>query len=371
MNGRLGSRRPGFTLIELLVVIAIIGVLIALLLPAVQAAREAARRSQCVNNLKQIGLALHNYESANSRFPPGAITYQDIPLDCNVGARSTPGRGHTFFTMILGYMEQQAIWNAVNFNYNAGGGMEYGFQHGGAVNRTALISQINSYICPSDFRQKPFTLQQSFNGYGQASYAGMAGTRDIWHWFCGCPPGTGGSCTGSVAIEGDGTLALQFAFRMVDLSDGTSNTITVGEFARFKNDPDQIFQSWSRHGWFGSALAGSTRPNGLASSVPRINAPFQAGDQAGFPGTLGPTGDTDGWLYVTSPDFRQLGQFGFRSQHPGGANFLFGDGSVKFLKETIDMGSPSYLPTAPNNIGVYRKLSTRAAGEAISSDAFL
>src|SRR3954452_15666954 len=108
IGARTGVR--GFTLIELLVVITILSILIALVLPAVQAAREMARRAGCRNNLKQIGLALHGYERTYGTFPPGAITLQEHPLDCNM-----PARGHGLFTMILPYIEQQVTYNAINF----------------------------------------------------------------------------------------------------------------------------------------------------------------------------------------------------------------------------------------------------------------
>ena len=148
----------------------------------------------------------------------------------------------------------------------------------------------------------------------------------------------------------------------------------MGEFSRFLNDPDLVFNSWTRALWFGSALSSNTaRPQCLAGTGPRINAPLMEGDYGGFPGGwVWSTGKTDDWLFFTTPDVRVAGQYGFRSFHPGGANFLFGDGSVKFLKATIDMGSPTpWDPTgAKNNIGVYRKLSTRAGGEVISADAY-
>src|SRR5271157_737730 len=155
-------RARGFTLIELLVVIAIIAVLIALLLPAVQSAREAARRAQCVNNLKQIGLAIMNYESAVNVLPPGGITYQESPLDCAVLPRT-----FTFFDLILAQMEQQNVYNAINFNFPAGGPTEYNFPSGGATNRTAMITRVNSYVCPSDSDQTPYPPTVSLNGYNQ------------------------------------------------------------------------------------------------------------------------------------------------------------------------------------------------------------
>jgi prepilin-type N-terminal cleavage/methylation domain-containing protein/prepilin-type processing-associated H-X9-DG protein len=369
MTGRIGLRRSGFTLIELLVVIAIIGILIALLVPAVQAAREAARRTRCTNNLKQIGLALHNYEGAHGSFPPGAITYQESPLDCNVVRR-----GFSLFALILPQMEQQAVYDAINFHFSTGRlpPMEYGFPEAGLTNRTGLIARINSFVCPSDSEQRPYDLSASTNGYGQASYAGMCGTRDIFRWYCGCPVRfVGGSCAGGVEIEPDGVFGYNWTYKTADVIDGTSHTIFVGEFARFKNDPDPVFNTWSRSLWFGSRLSPDTsRPEGLASSVPAINADLAADDLVHYPRTLGPTSDTDGWLYVPAPRYRDLGQFGFRSQHPGGANFLFGDGSVRFLKETIDMGTASYLPAATRNVGMYRKLSTKADGEAVGLDIY-
>ena len=145
---RRGSR--GFTLIELLVVIAIIGVLIALLLPAVQAAREAARRSQCVNNLKQIGLALHNYHQATGGFPleNATGTYQDVGVTTTWGNFSAQA-------MMLPYMEQQAIYNECNFSWNAW------YATGGSINVTARETKIATFLCPSD----GFAGQNNINSY--------------------------------------------------------------------------------------------------------------------------------------------------------------------------------------------------------------
>ena len=367
---RRGRGLRGFTLIELLVVIAIIAVLIALLLPAVQSAREAARRAQCTNNLKQIGLGIANYESANGSFPIGTMQNQDGNYSYTC---SWAGFGFSLFAAILPFTEQQQVYNAINFSYPPGGHAAQGFpctiQDCGWVNNTAMINKIKTYICPDDSDQTPFAVNISSNGYSQSSYAGSAGTFDIWHWYCGCPPGVGGqSCQGSVQIAGDGVFFGNVAVKLQGITDGTSNTISVGETSRFKNDPDAIFNSWSRALWFGSAAPNSTRPEGLASTVPAINAPFQVGD-AGLSQSLNPTGETNGWLFIqTGYDARTLGQFGFHSLHPGGANFVFCDGSVRFLKETISMGSPNYTP--PINIGIYRQLSTRKGGEVISSDAY-
>ncbi len=144
------SRRQnqGFTLIELLVVIAIISVLIALLLPAVQAAREAARRAQCVNNLKQIGLALHNYHAAMDTFPPGYVSTIDMRVTdaCNMdqenqqGKASTCGTGWAWGSMILPFLEQQPLYNSINFNLS----VAY------ADNNTCSLTALTVYLCPSD-----------------------------------------------------------------------------------------------------------------------------------------------------------------------------------------------------------------------------
>jgi prepilin-type N-terminal cleavage/methylation domain-containing protein/prepilin-type processing-associated H-X9-DG protein len=360
------SAQRGFTLIELLVVIAIIAVLIALLLPAVQSAREAARRAQCVNNLKQITLAALNYESAYGSLPMGLIMNQDANYSWTCAYTSF---GWSSFALILPQMEQQPIYNAFNFLVPMGGGGYIAGTSPLAINSTGNLSVVNSYLCPSDLPQQT-KVSGSGNYYSQTSYAGSAGTFDIWHWYCGCPPGVGGlSCQGSVQIAGDGIFYANVPVRLQSITDGTSNTMAYGETARFINDPDTIFQTWSRCLWFGSSAPNSTRITGNASTVPRLNAPFYPGDAGVFSGSLSPTNEVNAWLFLQNGfDWRLIGQFGFRSQHPGGGNFSFCDGSVKFIKQTIDTGNPNYTP--PINIGVYRQLSTRKGGEVISADAY-
>jgi prepilin-type N-terminal cleavage/methylation domain-containing protein/prepilin-type processing-associated H-X9-DG protein len=366
------SALRGFTLIELLVVIAIIAVLIALLLPAVQSAREAARRASCVNNLKQITLAVHNYESANGSFPIGTLISQEANYTYTC---ALPSFGYSVFALLLPNMEQSTVYNSINFNFPPGGHAYLG-QDAGAINNTGMTTRVNSYICPSDFPQTPYPTSVTTNGYSQTSYAGSAGTFDIWHWFCGCPPGIGGlSCQGSTQIAGDGVFFGNVAVRLQNITDGTSNTVAFGETSKYLNDLDAEFNSWSRALWFGSSNPGSTRPEALASTVPRMNGPFYVGDSGGGPSgpkytpSLAPTSETNGWLWLQNGfDCRVLGQFGFHSLHPGGANFAFCDGSVKFLKQTIDMGNPNFTP--PINIGVYRQLSTRKGGEVVSTDTY-
>ncbi|MGP0069446.1 MAG: DUF1559 domain-containing protein [Isosphaeraceae bacterium] len=351
----------GFTLIELLVVIAIIAVLIALLLPAVQAAREAARRSQCVNNMKQIGLAISNYESSQGSYPPGAIHYQESPMDC-----SQASRGFSMFLLLMPMMEQQTIYNSINFTMPTGGAAPIMF-----IQSTGLLAKVNSFVCPSDQPQQS-QVSGSGNYYTQCSYAACAGTRDIWHWWCGCPGGPGGPCTTSPDIQPDGVFGGGFICKVASVTDGTSNTIFAGEFSRYINDPDAVFNSWTRALWFSSNIGNNTaRPQCLAGTGPAINAPLMVSDVTNFDGGWQwLTGNCDDWLYFSSPDVRQAGQYGFRSLHPGGANFLFGDGSVHFLKQTINMGTPTWSTTGTNMTGVYRQLSTRAGGETVSSDSY-
>jgi len=341
-------RRRGFTLIELLVVISIIGILFGLLLPAVQGAREAARRVQCVNNLKQIGLGLSNYEAVHGSFPPGSITYQESPLNC-----AAVRRGHSLFTFILREIEQSPIYNAVNFDFAAVG--TQGSMSAGAINNTAFTSRVSPYICPSDYVQVPWTnkLQspdaQSFNAFSQSSYAGMVGTIDIFRWWCGCPSTLtdGFVCVGQVELKPDGAFGNNYGFPVTAFRDGLSQTLLVGEFARFRNDPDQIFNQWNSALYYFSTMSGVSRPQGLASAVPRINADLRIPDYI-FKSPVD---------WKLDPENQNLGQFGFRSQHPGGVNFLYADGSVRFVKETIYSS-------------VYWALSTREGAEVIGDGPF-
>ena len=355
MYARAGGRRAdargrGFTLIELLVVISIIGVLVALLLPAVQSAREAARRGSCQNNLKQIGLAIAQYETLLKVYPLGGC-YQgpsDAGSGCGFGTVHGP-REFGMLAYVLPHLEQQNVFNAINFNLAAGGpGGQFGPVNAGLANRTALSTVISTYLCPSDQTISPAGPP---NSASPTSYFPSGGT-----WNTLSYPG-GPDCWQQ--DPGNGAFDDASAYRVAEFRDGLSQTLFVGEASRFRNDPDPNCNQWSRFELFGSAFGGNTnRPQGLGYEVPQINAPFRPydGDQLP-PGTPWPdTSDMKGWLQNLGL-YKTFGQWGFRSQHPGGAQFVFGDGSVRFLKDTI-------------NLSVYQALGTRWGKEPVSADAY-
>jgi prepilin-type processing-associated H-X9-DG protein len=367
MNASLPRRgAPGFTMLELLVILAIVGILLVLALLGIQSAREASRRAACVNNLKQIGLAIHAYESNHGTYPIGALMNSDFG---DFGCNREPFF-YSLFASILPQIGATHVYNAINFNFPAAGHYYMGLD-AGAINRTGLITRMSVYICPADSRQVPIPIAENTNAYSQSSYAGSAGTYDIWTFNCGCPPSIGGfSCRGSVQIASDGVFYGNVATTVAAIADGTSSTIAVGETARFNDDPDPNLNTWTRAAMLTSRAGPDTmRAQGTAATVPRMNAPLLVSDRAIHSGSRAPTGEVNAWLFLQSGfDGRAFGQFGFRSQHSGGANFLFCDGAVRFLKESIDMGSADYFP--PGAIGVYRALSTRAGHEALPRDAY-
>jgi prepilin-type N-terminal cleavage/methylation domain-containing protein/prepilin-type processing-associated H-X9-DG protein len=338
----------GFTLIELLVVIAIIGVLIALLLPAVQSAREAARRSQCVNNLKQIGLGIHNYQGALGVFPMGVDSYPSYGGDCLQAQ-------HTGFAFILPFLEQANIGNAINFNVHARG-VDNGAQ-ANMMNFTGLAAIVSVYQCPSDefFSPPVFNIAAPTDPYSPGSYSFSSGTRDIHRYWFGCPS------TRNPNIDPDGMFGRGFAYRESDVKDGLSNTIFAGEQTRYKDHPITYQGTWSSYvRWSpaaGNKYVGATFTQILGLSLAKPNAPVLIPDI--------PASGTDGMRLI--PTVINMGQWGFRSPHPGGVNFLFGDGSVRFIKESIDMGN---IHQGGTQQGVYQALSTRKGGEVISADQY-
>jgi prepilin-type N-terminal cleavage/methylation domain-containing protein/prepilin-type processing-associated H-X9-DG protein len=332
-------RRAGFTLIELLVVIAIIAVLIALLLPAVQAAREAARRAQCVNNLKQLGIAMHNYHDTVGSFPTSFWRNTQVP-GTNPRIADNTNR-HSWLTMILPYIEQTNVYNSMNFLVGVGGNGPVGptgpSVNSGAINDTATMSVINVFMCPSDPSPNISSFQRVDQGVGKNSnsgpkldYAGNFGDNHNddpnWWTFPNLPfardngYGEDNSQTGIMCRSG-GTTSMR------DITDGTSNTFAAGEVLYETCD-------W----WTWANPNGSTCGTSCPICYMRVKTHnFDAGSAI----------DSFNW---------RVG-FGFRSQHPGIVNFLMCDGSVKAIKCSISRIT-------------YRALSTRGLGEIISSDSY-
>jgi prepilin-type N-terminal cleavage/methylation domain-containing protein/prepilin-type processing-associated H-X9-DG protein len=323
------SWRHGFTLIELLVVIAIIAVLIGLLLPAVQAAREAGRRVQCLNNLKQIGLALNNYHDAIGTFPMGYAARSRF-ID---GAKDTAA-GWGWATMILSQLEEGPLFNVVNF----------GLPVEALENSTVIATMIATYLCPSDLTNGVFQIKDA-SGNVLATAAPSS--------YAACVGGNESDTATGIANDGLGTGVFyrNSRVRVADIIDGTSQTIAVVE------------RAWSKASgvWAGAVTNGTIR-RGPRNGCPATGAFF-------YPAAtlvqahchlINTNSDPDGGLDDCS------------SLHPGGANFLFADGSVHFLKNILGDagtrrdGSTIYYPSDVS----FQALATRAGCEVVSGDAY-
>jgi prepilin-type N-terminal cleavage/methylation domain-containing protein/prepilin-type processing-associated H-X9-DG protein len=371
--------RRGFTLIELLVVIAIIAVLIALLLPAVQAAREAARRAQCTNNLKQIGLAMHNYVSAQTNVPPHNT-------DWNTAAPLVPGQNFSQLTRLLPYMEQQTAYNALNWtfgarwNYNYGGGDNNppDAASGGAysiIQMTVLVMQISTFLCPSD--QAPgtsgsFTFAGRQRLVGSHSYATNIGLNRRINGAPVTGSGTAGNWQENgptyIASTWDGIAIRQV--NMASFTDGTSNTAIFSEWVKGpatglpgKNGLGMVYNFPGGQ----TAHSYSTDVQFLQACVVNLANPSQ---QWSWKGEWWATSGTSIYSHTLTPNRlaceyqdQQQDQRGTitavpaSSNHPGGVNVLFMDGTVRFVKSTVN-----YVP--------WYAIATPDGGETISSDAF-
>jgi len=363
-----GLVRPrGFTLIELLVVIAIIAVLIALLLPAVQSAREAARRIQCTNNLKQIALAVHNYHDQNLVFPSG-----DLHCICGHQPTNTPGfhNAHSWFISILPQLEQTNGYNVYNFSAV--------FRY--PQNYTAAGLAISSMWCPSDAsisQRKP--LNQGINWTSDTAAAAYTLTFTSYRGYMGIfkqvdygPNSAAGlaqnasvdPCVQNFINSYNGTIAPYTCVGIANITDGTSNTLLASEQIHDILLPNsQVNFGWMFKGGAEHVMIGAEYPpNG-----------YRTVNRSGFP--MGGTFPGD-WIEYD----------GASSRHPGGVNCAFSDGSVRFLKDTISTwtytnatGDPAGVVTdtcgarsiTPGTVlGTYQQLATRAGGEVVSADQY-
>lgn len=303
------SRRRGFTLIELLVVIAIIAVLIALLLPAVQQAREAARRTQCKNVLKQWGLALHNYHDTVTRFP-----YGSMGLDPTA---APPKNNLSFHVLLLPYIDQTALYNKFVFTEN----------YDGTTNKPLKQQFTPLHFCPSsrlDDRNSSGSTDVTIHYYGVSGAKGdlpapLTGT------YRGEYPASATAIYGGIATNG--MLTRNIAKRVADCTDGLSNTLMMGEISSEK-DP-ALSSSWRP--W----IQGASKHTADAATYSHKNVAKQISKYSGYSGST-----------TTIDHFNNVS---FCSPHTGGTHFLLGDGSVRFLSENIDFAT--YLAAASASDG--------------------
>jgi prepilin-type N-terminal cleavage/methylation domain-containing protein len=330
--------RSGFTLIELLVVIAIIAVLVGLLLPAVQKVREAAGRSVCTNNLKQIGLALHAYHDTYKLFPPG---YVDDNTDPNSTPDNDQGPGWAWASFLLPYLEQDSLYKQIDF------GQGVIAKSNLAVAQTPLAV----FLCPADIYVQNFDVYDSsfsnpIANIAASNYVGCNGWEECFSGAGGNPqPGSGDDgLPGGYGQAGVGLFYRNSKNRTASVTDGLSNTIVVGE-----RSANHAPATWT------GAVTGGRCPAWMASDQPPYSPPpSPAYDNADYDECL-VLGHGNG-THLPSADFPIYDPDVFYSMHAGpGANFLFGDGSVHFLTSAIDP------PT-------YQAMCTIAGGEVVTTD---
>jgi prepilin-type N-terminal cleavage/methylation domain-containing protein/prepilin-type processing-associated H-X9-DG protein len=316
MKTRISDRdAPGFTLIEVLVVLTIVRLLIALLLPAVQSARGAARRVQCANNLKQIGLALHNYHGSVGVFPPGYVSA--VPPGVVNYPELGPGWG--WGAMILPQLEQRPLYDAINFS----------LQIPDAASVTARQGVVAVYLCPSSTPDGPVRVTGDeaqkvvlVADLAASQYVASAGQGEVEE----------------VPGSNNGLLFRNSRIELRDVTDGLGQTLLVGERSR----------NLANATWVGAV------PSGHACTDPRWPVRDCATSNVMVMANTGPWPD-EPWVNV--PNHKGSKADDYWSLHPGGCNFLLGDGSVRFIKETV-------------NPMVFSALASRAGGEVVGADQF-
>jgi prepilin-type N-terminal cleavage/methylation domain-containing protein len=320
--------RAGFTLIELLVVIAIIAVLIALLLPAVQQAREAARRTQCKNNLKQLGLAMHNFHDTYLRFPPGGAQDQS-PFGIAGNPGSGSGWGSSFLVYLTPYIDQAGIYNGWQFTGSSGA-----FN---AVN-TALVSGriFPAFMCPSSALP---TLCTSASPISATNYVGISGAVN------GLIPGYNETRVNTLPtagiIGGSGVLYPNSKINLRDLTDGSTNTIAISEHGDFITDTGGTKQDWRASqpwGWHIGPKCTSSPPTmdnngGDNRSSNNVTIRYSINQTKGWTDNVAGTG-VGSYVGSNTP---------INSAHVGGVHVLMGDGSVRFLSNSLGLDTLARL----------------------------
>jgi prepilin-type N-terminal cleavage/methylation domain-containing protein len=315
----------GFTLVELLVVIAIIGVLIGLLLPAVQSARESARALTCKGNLKQIGIALHNYHDANRAFP-AFFTSTSGGNDNRIADMN--GKGANWCVRILPFLEESAVFDQWDLKKPP---------HQNAQRST----KIKMFLCPSDASADAELCAYAGGGWARGNYGLNVSP---------CKHG----CTDSGQDGGVGAVNKQVQIR--EISDGTSHTVMVNELRAGLN-PQDLRGSWAMPG-----LGAGTAAMYNDASRPNSRQPYSDDmENCAASGSLGvpPMGCYDS---------TSTGQMTSRSQHPGGTQFLMADGSTRYVSQSIDFKGGQNDCGPVEQRGVWQRLHTRNGGEVVSSD---
>ncbi len=327
-TSKLGPRRVGFTLIELLVVIAIIAVLIALLLPAVQSAREAARRAQCVNNLKQMGLAIHNYHDTHGQFP---AAYQTLwggnPIQGQPNAISgDTGPGWSWLTQCLPFLEQNNTYASLNVNLPCWD----------PSNTTGTRVTVASFLCPSvSESSRAFDVMDASRAklanFARSHYVANGGILNLWD-----------QPIQELSTIATGPFYRNGRVRIASVTDGLSNTVFVGEHSPILSDKT----------WVGVV------PGAIVCPQPRWAF---TGDTCDYAASLlqvhtGPSpNEHPPVVHMPNAPFGHVDQM--YAEHPGGCNVLLGDGSVRFAKQSI-------------NVATWIGLNTIARGEIISADSW-